>query len=400
VNGCERLRGKAAFVSPIKFAATVTGFVRINKTCGDPDMRIKDFFHDNPPDNMGKVLVIYPGASPETLAALCSVNEQNSIFLNHHLRQQSNYIEGYLNAIRSVVKSYQGQITEPVDDDTAYPILFLARHAIELSLKYCLTNISTHFKACKILPKDAKNAKNTDLQCLNQHLLMPILSAIIELRSFSSHHKSTRLNSLCEDLTEFDNIDPEATAFRYDYTKKQNQQRLHDCQRWVEIDKLGNWATEICNQICAEAISEDIDLCSSGFYSEDAVSSISRMVAALQSVNAWFSRNDSHLPINRSDDYHDTPCELNVEMAISKARTSRELTRKFMATVDKDTLKNATLGYYTARNGCLMTVRSCMAQFGAEQISEEHLRDILKHKGNDLSNELVKLEDILAKLRK
>ena len=79
---------------------------------------------------------------------------------------------------------------------------------------------------------------------------------------------------------------------------------------------------------------------------------------------------------------------------------SRELTGKFMATVDKNTLKNATLGYYTVRNGCLMTVRSYKAQFGAEQISEEHFRDILEHNGNNLSNKLVKLENILAKLRK
>ena len=361
-------------------------------------MRIKDFFHDNSPDDLSRVLVIYPSVVPEAIVTPCSAEDRIDILSKHHVTKQFDYIAGYLNGINSIVDSFHRRPTQAIDDSVVYPILFLVRHAIELSLKYCLNNILTHFRVCKPLPRDARHEATMKYGSLSQHLLMPILDDIIKLRSFSSHHHSVRLNSLGEVLREFDSIDPEATAFRYDFTRDECPQVLHRRQSYINIDGLAAWACDICRQITDECESEDLKLCSFGMYSNNAVVSMDKMVAALREINIWFAQDGKSEPSTIKNGHSDfTPEDLTAAIAEQGIRNTSA--KQLMETVTRETIQYAVLGFYTVTSGCLMTVRKCKDLLATEKISANHLNDILMRRSHGLSYELGQLEGILGKVK-
>lgn len=361
-------------------------------------MRIKDFFHDNSPDDISGVLVIYPSVVPEEIVTPCNATDRREILAKHHATKQFDYIAGYFNAINSIADSLRGRPTQATDDSTVYPMSFLVRHAIELSLKYCLNNILTHFKVCESLPGDARHAATISYKSISQHGLMPILADIIKLRSFPSHHHSIRLNALGEALMDFDSIDPEYTAFRYDFTRDDRPQKLHDRQRYIDIDGLAAWARNICRQIADECESEDLMLCSSGMYSKHAMISMDKMVAALREINNWFAQNSKSEPNTTKND-HSALTPEGLTAAIADLRIRDALAKQLMESVKKETIKYAVLGFYTVTNRCLMTDRTCKNLLGTEQVSANHLNDILMRKSHDLSYELGQLEGILARVK-
>lgn len=359
-------------------------------------MRIKDTVHINPPQDVSRSLVIYPGV-PEHVLVQHLPEEKNSINQQNAQSKYFGYIMGYFRAASSIMDSYQGRAFDAIDDDLAYPILFLLRHAVELSLKFCLKNIRSHFEKCALVPKFLNDKAKSKLPSLTQHSLAPILKDIIELCSHPTHHESTQLDLLRdihEEIEYLDQLDPEATAFRYPLDRSQQPQELHATQRWVEVDKVVDAAKSLCNALLQEAEPVSFELCSGGFLSTQAMNALENRISALREASDWLELHGEQIePVQKP-----TTGELNVKASVDVVRKWHSLIKAFLNTLDDKKISDIILGFYTASDGVLLSARRCKQRLNTENFSSQHLCEILERRRN-LRLEQKKLEECLERIR-
>jgi len=220
---------------------------------------------------------------------------------------------------------------------------------------------------------------------------------ILKLRKYESHHMATstrleRLEELCEDLKELDNIDPDATAFRYDLASGKTQQKVHLTQKWIEADKIVDWAKHACSLLLKESESDDLELCSCKFYKKEAIAPLARMIAALETVTVWFSDSvtQSRATSFTADEVRD---------AVAETQSRRALIIENLRKLTKEQIQSAVRAYYVAGNGVMMTLQACSSSYYAgKNISATDLQEILHR--TDLSFQLGELRKIQDKLIK
>lgn len=192
------------------------------------------------------------------------------------------YIKGYLDAARKIASKPEGFAAG--DDILVKPFLFMIRHFVELMLKYYLYKIINHYKKCKLVKSNIHNAK---FGCLNKHKLIPIFNEVCRLRAIPSPHQRSMLDYLRDDLQFLDDIDPDADAFRFARSKSNTEHKIHDQQRWIDVEKIISEAANMDDVIIAEMRSEDMVLCEDKLLTKAALARLKKFEADIRAIIEW-----------------------------------------------------------------------------------------------------------------
>ena len=144
------------------------------------------------------------------------------------------YRHGYFEAALALVRE-----GNRVPTDTAiYPIVFLFRHAVELSLKELIAGLWNMER--KAFPK----LKTHDLATLWK-LLRPELDQWLATNAGETMPDSSEVDELIADLAAFD---PDGVPFRYPTTPK--GQDCHPPLSTINLDTLAHWLSRAEDSFC------------------------------------------------------------------------------------------------------------------------------------------------------
>jgi hypothetical protein len=123
--------------------------------------------------------------------------------------QEYQYLQGYRSAYRTLI---QQVLKNPSDQDfLALPILFLARHHLELTLKYLLLRAS-HYLGRGLSAAAKDNLKTSHNLSRLWADLKPLLREVFQAYGSKQEAEIAGVESYIRQITE---IDPTAQAFRY-----------------------------------------------------------------------------------------------------------------------------------------------------------------------------------------
>lgn len=165
---------------------------------------IKYLFNDN-----NQCINIVKYAQNETFKSLNSYTDYNACVGTNGFNNITSYIDGYKEAVNSIFKSSKYKV-----DILVYPLCFLARHCIELSLKKLATTFQIILDIKKIqLPYDLQQV------LINTHDLSVLYEKIVNITQLCDERLLNNISKLNEYITDFTQVDPKAETFRYPYNK-------------------------------------------------------------------------------------------------------------------------------------------------------------------------------------
>jgi hypothetical protein len=176
--------------------------------------KFEDFFRLDP-SLLYRSMVIHPG-------------EENNSYA-----QMSFY---YLNLVRETLTPLCKDVKEGrslLNDDLAHPILFLMSHATECSLKHYLKILNNY--AADEKHKQDKSVHNP----MDGHSLSFLIQEIWKnVKDKKSILYNPKFKSVMGFLFKFDNVDSDATTFRYATKKDGSLNKFYNKQYWVDVFPL------------------------------------------------------------------------------------------------------------------------------------------------------------------
>lgn len=177
------------------------------------------------------------------------------LYEGHHFYDFESISESYLKAAELILRA----LAEKADgnrmldgDELLHPVVFLLRHSLETCLKKYLMVLIEHNNLVSFCPK-----VRASYACFDQHRLSPIAQAIWEIVSVKSIFQNPSFKNVIQFLEEFDQVDNNSTAFRYNINKDGSPQHVHSKQFWIDIFPFYEAVREICSEITKYTFSED-----------------------------------------------------------------------------------------------------------------------------------------------
>ena len=198
-------------------------------------------------------------------------------------------VRGYLKLIRAYLKGFERGGHRYPDDETIYPLLFLIRHALEMALKDFREVVVAHhvlFPFPNVHP-DFKQKKMDDRKW-DTHSLHGLFSQIKELVSQETIFKNPEFLAMENLFQEFDQeIDPEATAFRYIRNRQQQVQDFHSQQRWVDMFGLCSATETVAERLFLFACDKRFEYQKEGLLLPVSVADFKSSATALKVIVMW-----------------------------------------------------------------------------------------------------------------
>ncbi len=242
-------------------------------SCSEKENIIKYLFNEN-----NQCINIVKYAQNETFKALNSYIDYNACVDTNGFNNINSYIDGYKEAVDSIFQSSKYKA-----DILVYPLCFLARHCIELTLKKLATTFLNILKIKKI-------DLHYDLQqvLINTHDLSVLYKKIVDITQLCDPRLLNNISKLNEYISDFTQVDPKAETFRYPYNKS-NEHSLDNLSHinLIQFHKRFNEAFDYLIQCDSESIDIAHEYNTGTFYKSYSRFTIENISKELPKRSAW-----------------------------------------------------------------------------------------------------------------